>query len=380
MKKTLIAAAVMAASGVAFAASNVTLYGVIEEGVVVSKAKHEDTLVNLKSGFDSGNRWGLRGVEDLGNGYSVGFILEQGFTANNGDEGEAGKAFNREAILSVKGGFGSLAFGRTGGLAFAQSQAIRTGWVFGTGYGAAGWNAIDWVAKRMNNTISYASSAFAGFTVHAMYSNGVEADTNKWSDNSHYYGIGVKYNANNILSSLIFEAVDNKGTAVPAQTFGDFITEDFYDSVIKEDGDLAYDDVKDDVITEGKNAKKTQYGLNFGFEWNLGTITPMFGYQYVWQDGGNKDHQFGLSAKAPVAGGTVKVGARYTFGKNDGAKANEEDKHNAWLIGAAYEYPLSKRTIVKSYAGYAHAAKAWKKQYDTSYNGYQVYLGLCHSF
>ena len=380
MKKTLIAAAVMAASGVAFAASNVTLYGVIEEGVVVSKAKHKDTLVNLKSGFDSGNRWGLRGVEDLGNGYSVGFILEQGFTANNGDEGEAGKAFNREAILSVKGGFGSLAFGRTGGLAFAQSQAIRTGRVFGTGYGAAGWNAIDWVAKRMNNTISYASPAFAGFTVHAMYSNGVEADTNKWSDNSHYYGIGVKYNANNMLSSLIFEAVDNKGTAVPAQTFGDFITEDFYDSVIKEDGDLAYDDVKDDVITKGKNAKKTQYGLNFGFEWNLGTITPMFGYQYVWQDGGNKDHQFGLSAKAPVAGGTVKVGARYTFGKNDGAKANEEDKHNAWLIGAAYEYPLSKRTIVKSYAGYAHAAKAWKKQYDTSYNGYQVYLGLCHSF
>ena len=32
MKKTLIAAAVMAASGVAFAASNVTLYGVIDAG------------------------------------------------------------------------------------------------------------------------------------------------------------------------------------------------------------------------------------------------------------------------------------------------------------------------------------------------------------
>ena len=48
MKKTLIAAAVMAASGVAFAASNVTLYGVIEEGVVVSKAKHADTMVDSK--------------------------------------------------------------------------------------------------------------------------------------------------------------------------------------------------------------------------------------------------------------------------------------------------------------------------------------------
>ena len=52
MKKTLIAAAVMAASGVAFAASNVTLYGVIEEGVVLEKAKHGDTLVKLQSGFD----------------------------------------------------------------------------------------------------------------------------------------------------------------------------------------------------------------------------------------------------------------------------------------------------------------------------------------
>ncbi len=39
MKKTLIAAAVMAASGVAFAASNVTLYGVIEEGVVLEKSQ-----------------------------------------------------------------------------------------------------------------------------------------------------------------------------------------------------------------------------------------------------------------------------------------------------------------------------------------------------
>ena len=57
MKKTLIAAAVMAASGVAFAASNVTLYGVIEEGVLLEKAKHQDTTVQLKSGFDRFRLW-----------------------------------------------------------------------------------------------------------------------------------------------------------------------------------------------------------------------------------------------------------------------------------------------------------------------------------
>ena len=137
MKKTLIAAAVMAASGVAFAASNVTLYGVIEEGVVVSKAKHGDNKVELASGFAQGSRWGITGVEDLGNGYNVGFVLEQGFSADNGAEGTAGKAFNRESFLYVKGGFGSFGFGRTGALSYAQTQAILTGWAFGTSYGGS---------------------------------------------------------------------------------------------------------------------------------------------------------------------------------------------------------------------------------------------------
>ena len=135
MKKTLIAVAVMAASGIAFAASNVTLYGVIEEGVVLEKAKHGDTTVDLRSGFDQGSRWGIKGTEDLGNGYSVGFILEQGFNVDSGDEATSGKAFSREAFMYVNGGFGKLGFGRTGALSFAQSNAILTGWAFGTGYG-----------------------------------------------------------------------------------------------------------------------------------------------------------------------------------------------------------------------------------------------------
>ncbi|WP_300936435.1 porin, partial [Turicimonas muris] len=102
MRKSLIALAVMGASTVAFAASNVTLYGVIEEGVVVQKAKHKDTTVSLKSGFDQGSRWGLRGVEDLGNGYNVGFVLEEGFDADTGANtasNSAGKVFGRESQL-----------------------------------------------------------------------------------------------------------------------------------------------------------------------------------------------------------------------------------------------------------------------------------------
>lgn len=59
----------------------------------------------------------MEGSEDLGNGYSVGFLLENGFTMDNGAAGEDGKAFSKQATLSLSGNFGELAFGRMGGLA-----------------------------------------------------------------------------------------------------------------------------------------------------------------------------------------------------------------------------------------------------------------------
>ena len=200
MKKTLIAAAVMAASGVAFAASNVTLYGVMDGGVVVSKAKKEDTKVQAKSGFNSGSRWGLKGVEELGNGYTVGFQLEQGFNLDDGmtangwstEDGEEG-TFNRESRLYVAGSFGSLSFGRFGSLASgAGSQTILTGWQFGTSYEETGsWTKYAKGNGRINNAISYVSPSFAGMTVHVMYSNGTKKNSGKWA-NAPEYGLAKK--------------------------------------------------------------------------------------------------------------------------------------------------------------------------------------------
>lgn len=357
MKKTLIAAAVMATSGIAFAASNVTLYGVIEEGVLLEKAKHADTTVQLRSGFDQGSRWGIKGVEDLGNGYSVGFILEQGFSADDGNVANAGNGttsgFTREAFMYVNGDFGKFGAGRTGTLASgAQSNHILTGWALGTGLGLSSWtSAIGTSFSRTNNSVVYATPVFSGFSVHAMYSNGLATDTDKWSDNSHYYGLGVKYQANAIRSSLIFEAVDNK----------------------------------DRVIKEATGKKKAIYTINYGLEYNLGSWTPMFAYQFAHQNSGRRTHMFGLSAKVAVGGGDVLVGGRYLFGKDEakdvGAnKVAVDGDVRAWNIGAAYIYPLSKRTALKAYAGYADSGKEWKDVENVAYNGYQVYLGMRHSF
>ena len=383
MKKTLIAMGVLGAfSSLAFAASNVTLYGIIEEGVIVQKAKHGDNKVELNSGFGQGSRWGIKGVEDLGNGYSAGFVLEQGFNADNGNEATSGKAFSRESFLYVKGGFGSFGFGRTGALSFAQTQAILTGWAFGTSYGASSWqSAIANNFSRMDNVLSYATPVFDGFSGHVMYSNGLTSDSEKWSDNNHYYGIGVKYQANAIRSSLIFEAADNKGSATDAQLVSDVYSVQQRKAL----GITNWAAVKDNVFKAATAKKKAIYVINYGFEYNLGSWTPMFAYQFAHQDNGRRTHMFGLSATAQLGGGKAIFGGRYVFGKDNAKKvgANEvtvDGDVRAWTIGAAYEYPLSKRTAVKAYAGYADSGKEWKEVEDVAYNGYQVYLGLRHAF
>ena len=97
MKKTLLAAALLAATSYATAATDVTLYGVLDAGVTVSKVHGGDTKVQMSNGNWMGNRWGIKGSEDLGSGNSVFFKLEQGYKLSNGNEAAEGKAFSREA-------------------------------------------------------------------------------------------------------------------------------------------------------------------------------------------------------------------------------------------------------------------------------------------
>lgn len=110
MKRILVSAIIAAASINAYAESNVTLYGVIDQAVAVTKHKHEAAKVRIDDGIYAGSRFGIKGTEDLGNGNSVGFILEQGFYADSGDAAFEGKAFSRESLLQAKGKWGEVAF------------------------------------------------------------------------------------------------------------------------------------------------------------------------------------------------------------------------------------------------------------------------------
>ena len=119
MKKTLIALAVLGSfAGAAVAQSSATLYGLLDVGYGIGNGG----IMGSESSYDfqqlgnanSTSRWGVRGQEDLGNGKAVYFNLESQIAPETGVTGgtSGGGAFNRAAIVGVKGGFGAVQAGR----------------------------------------------------------------------------------------------------------------------------------------------------------------------------------------------------------------------------------------------------------------------------
>ena len=347
LAKTALVIALASVGSMAAAESQVTLYGTVDGAVVVNKAKGGDATVSLEDGIAGGSVWGIEGSEDLGNGYSVGFLLENGFAMDSGATGEEGKAFSKQATLSLSGNFGEVAFGRMGGLASYLQAGLGNTFVTG---------------QINNNSIVYVSPEFGGLKIHAQYSNGVEDDTAKWSHNSHYYGLGLTYEIGNLSLAGIVERFDNKSE-------------------------------------EDKNKATMVYSLSATYDFEV--AKAFFGYQYanrfhtldqledVWVSGkGMNQNAFTLGAEVPAAGGTFKVAANYGFGKvksADGVVVDDtklsNDKFNRFTVGAAYEYPLSKRTFVYGWSAYATAGKMFKeKAVEENFKSWSLGLGLHHTF
>lgn len=83
MRKSLVAVALAFAFPAAFAQSAVTLYGIVDVGVERLDAGNVSGT-RLQSGISQGSRWGLRGSENLGGGYSAIFTLESRLEADTG--------------------------------------------------------------------------------------------------------------------------------------------------------------------------------------------------------------------------------------------------------------------------------------------------------
>lgn len=371
MKKSLIAVAVAAAlPAAAFAqqaGSSVTLYGILDAGVASEAGGAAPTAATqipasplnaaggssgtansrfaIQNGIQSGNRFGIRGREDLGGGMFGEFVLEGGFAMDTGAAGlQVGSAttyrlFGREARLSLGGNFGRVSFGRLytpGFYMLLNTDPMVLGFYGATGAftgvgltGANGQNnvagsALDQV--RWDNAVEYLTPSFGGFTGRFAYSSDFTVNATTIGST----GEGLLTPANTT------PATNRAGRAWAAGGR-------FQQGPI--DLHAVYHTFNADAAgaptTFDRNANSRAFGIGGSFD--FGVARAFAGYFVVDPTAGlvfNKQTSYWLGAQARLGPGTLHaIYARATID----ALNNAADP-KATTFGVAYQYPLSRRT------------------------------------
>ena len=412
MKKTLAAVAVLGAFAGSALAADVQLYGIVDTGVgynhvdvdsldgvtipgaggATAYSFADSDSFSMMSGQASGSRFGFKGTEDLGNGLTVGFILENGVTTDDG--ADTSNFFNRESSLFVQGGFGKFAMGRIGSINNGQSSWAKMGMLstFGTsdwgGYSAQLGNIMS-TAGQWDNMIAYETPDFAGFKVFAQYGMGSNGDENE-SSSDRYYAIGATYNNGPFAGYFAVDSINYK-------TAGADIDDDYIDDSLTVtlggswDFEVAkvylgaqyFDEVK--LSSIGGITKTTVSDINLRKinedlpDITVGALLKVKGYG------------ISLSADAPVAGGKAMFGMGYVDAESadsiqDAIEASDvtgDIDLKRYVVSVGYDYPFSKRTDVYAVASYM------QDKVDVSLNGesidwdpsaYTFYVGLRHRF
>lgn len=392
MKKTLAAVAVLGAFAGSALAADVQLYGLVDTGFQYLSADVDrngfdsENKFSMESGMQSGSRFGIKGTEDLGNGLTVGFILENQFKSDSGALENEDSFFHREASLFLQGGFGKVAFGRIGSINGGVSSWAKYGVmsVFGTSWGDYSAQAGTWAmgASMWNNMIAYETPSFAGFKVFAQYGMGNqltdETDKTKLvgeeneSTSDRYYAVGASYD-NGPLS--LYFAVDSINYA-SAGTGKD----------VDPDGDDSL------TITFGGNYDFEVLKLYAGAQYfdeikrskMKGVLQDVNAFNGVGFAERMKGWSLGVSAGIPVAGGTVMVGAAYLDAEaadSESAETTKDDELSRWIVSAGYDYPFSKRTDVYGVVTYNQDnLKFTNNAPDQDPYMFGVMVGLRHKF
>ena len=96
-------------------ATQVQVYGLIGAyGAKIERSGGPAAVTQLGHGGLTTSFWGIKGTENLGNGYKVIFALESFFQPDTGGQGRnaTDPLFSRNAYVGFEGGFGKLTVGR----------------------------------------------------------------------------------------------------------------------------------------------------------------------------------------------------------------------------------------------------------------------------
>lgn len=368
--KALIAAAIATSLGAAVSAAEVSVYGVIDMGMSFSKkgGDHGDNKIStaMKSGMRNSSRFGLKGSEDLGNGYKVGFILESQFAADDGQLQTAGRLWERESSVWLSGGFGKLTAGRVGYLkGVVGSTALLNSYRVNP-FGSQMSNFVTGFKAYMtgttwscNNGIVYQSPTFANTTAFLQYSNGVDAEGEHYDDKDRYYAGAVRYMNGPLLVQFIADTT-NRGS------------------------------------TETLSDKLYRDPMSFGLQaaYDFGVVKPYFMIEtfkdsslnsvggYLKGDGLYDGTGATLVLQWPVGNGRAKIGGGFMKASSaDGTSADKDNDVTRVGAGIGYDYVLTKRTNLYANYGFVQQKTEKSAAKDTVRDrGMEVTMGVVHYF
>lgn len=377
-KTTLLAMAVSAAA-FSVQAAQVSLYGSVSTGVLyqnqaslsggpdAANQESKDSFT-MESGFWGDSIWGITGEEDLGNGWTVGFTLENEFGSDTGEMAgaEGSVLFDSQAYLRIGNDKVNFAFGNIGGLASAGGDfdllcAFDPMEAF---VGVAGLGAFASKDFASGNMAVVEVTPMEGLKVSLMGNTGDKDSNAKWSDRDHYYGLGVSYENGPLALAAIAEM-------------------------------RKYDRLAD----WGANADNDDsWTFTVAAAYDFEVVRPSFVYQHASKtrefaagdisDAAYNFDSFMLGATAPLGQGTLRASVQYVKGEND---AVSDEEGSATILGLAYTYDMSKRTTLYGAAFYSVGGDGLDKDLGANekefglmgradYNSIGFGVGLVHTF
>ena len=170
------------------------LYGAVATGLYYQKAEGVDQATVAMAQYKqtpTDSHFGLKGREDLGNGWYVGFQVESGWSLDSGSLFAENTLFNRVARLYMGNETVEVSAGRMSTFTCASEpySVFRKLRANMTGSGLPGMAPALMVynAGELENVVAFATTAKEGFFLQGLYSNGSNKteSTYDWSDRNH---------------------------------------------------------------------------------------------------------------------------------------------------------------------------------------------------
>ncbi len=354
MKKTLLAAALLAGfAGAASAQSSVTLYGVLDGGLRYSSVSlaNGDGVSNFGGayGVQSGNRWGMKGVESLGNGNNAMFQIESGFDMGNGAGQQGGRLFGRASWVGLQNNaWGDVRLGRITNLTSDWMVGGLDPFAAGFGQLNMGHAFTSGNTVRLDNTLMYRTPNMSGFQAGLGYSFATGLTSNggttgygfATSNNSRQITAGLKYANGPFYAAATYEkAYAAESTAMNGQSVNNWNIGGSYDLKVVKLG-VAYGQTRDGFWAgSGAGGTGATIATTPSGSSNALVFAPSVGY-----------NSYIVGATIPV-NAVSRVLLSWTM---IAPNTNMKDAYNAQnqsSFNLGYTYDFTKRTNLYTYVG-----------------------------